>query len=238
MSGSRGSGGSWAADSEASAFAGANLVALAFTFSYWRASGSRPILALWSVLLFLLVLSTSTTAYAGLAVLLLIFGICWLWRLLTGGLIRRDVTLLLVACAGAATVWGLLLFGDGRLDPAVRLIEATLLEKADSASGIERLYWNQKSWMAFLDTNGLGVGLGSSRASSSFVAILSQLGVIGALLFALVYIDIARRPFRRLPEPADAELATLCKALRSAGVAKIVAGAGSSGAADPGILFL
>lgn len=222
---------------EASGFAAANLVALAFTFSYWRATGSRPVLALWSVLLFLLVLSTSTTAYAGLAVLLLVFGSSWLWRLLTGGLSRRDVALLLIACAGSATVLGYLLFGDGRLDPAARLIEATLLEKADSASGSERFYWNQKSWMAFLDTYGLGVGLGSSRASSSFVAILSQLGVAGALLFGLVFIDIARRPVRRPAELADAELVAVCQALRSAGVAIIVAGAISSGGADPGILF-
>jgi hypothetical protein len=222
---------------EASGFAAVNLVALAFTFSYWRVTGSQPVLALWSVLLFLLVLSTSTTAYAGLAVLLLIFGISWLWRLLTGGLSRRDMALLLVACAGSATVLGVLLFGEGRLDPAARLIETTLLEKADSDSGSERFYWNQKSWMAFLDTHGLGVGLGSSRASSSFVAILSQLGVAGALLFGFAFVDIARRPVRRPPEPADAELVALCQALRSAGVAIIVAGAISSGGADPGILF-
>jgi transposase len=222
---------------EASGFAAANLVALAFTFSYWRTTGSRPVLALWSVLLFLLVLSTSTTAYAGLAVLLLIFGFSWLWRLLTGGLSRRDMALLLVVWVGSATVLGFLLFGEGRLDPAARLIETTLLEKADTDSGSERFYWNQKSWMAFLDTHGLGVGLGSSRASSSFVAILSQLGVAGALLFGLAFIDIARRPVRRPPKLAHAELVALCEALRSAGVAIIVAGAISSGGADPGILF-
>jgi transposase len=222
---------------EASGFAAVNLVAFAFTFSYWRAIGSRLVLALWSVLLFLLVMSTSTTGYMGLAVLLLIFGISWLWRLLTGGLSRRDMALLLVACAGSATVLGVLLFGEGQLDPAARLIETTLLEKADSASGSERFYWNQKSWMAFHDTHGLGVGLGSSRASSTFVAILSQLGVAGALLFGFAFIDIARNPVRRPPEPADAELVALCQALRSAGVAIIVAGAISSGGADPGILF-
>jgi transposase len=222
---------------EASAFAAANLVALAFAFSYWRATGSQPVLALWSVLLFLLVLSTSSTGYAGFAVLLVILGITWLWRLLTDGLSRRDMALLVAVGIGSATVLAILLFGDGRLDPAVRLIETSLLEKSTSSSGSERLYWNQKSWMAFLDTHGLGVGLGSSRASSSFVAILSQLGVIGALLFGLLFIDVARRPVRGSPEPADADLAALCEALRSTGVAIIVAGAISSGGADPGILF-
>jgi hypothetical protein len=127
----------------------------------------------------------------GLAVLLLIFGISWLWRLLTGGLSRRDMALLLAAGAGSATVLGFPVRG-GQLDPAARLIETTLLEKADSASGSERFYWNQKSWMAFLDTHGLGVGLGSSRASSTFVAILSQLGIAGALLFGFAFIEIAR----------------------------------------------
>jgi transposase len=222
---------------EASTFAAASLIALAFTFSYWRATGSRPILVLWSVQLLLLIMSTSTTAYAGLAVLLLIFGVSWLWRFLTSGLSRRDMALLVAVGLGSATVLGIFLFGDGRLDPAAGLIETTLLQKSTSASGSERFYWNHKSWMAFLDTYGLGVGLGSSRASSSFIAILSQLGVAGALLFGLVFIEIARRPVRRPPELADAELIVLCEALRSAGVAIIVGGAISSGGADPGILF-
>lgn len=222
---------------EASAFAAASLVSLAFTFSYWRATGSRLVLTLWSVLLLLTILSTSTTAYAGLAVLLLICGTSWLWRLLRSGLSRRDMALLVVAGVGSATVLGVLLFGDGRLDPTAKLIETTLLEKSNSDSASERFYWNQKSWMAFFDTYGLGVGLGSSRASSSFIAILSQLGVAGALLFGLAFIDVTRRPVRRPPEPADAELVALCEALRSAGVAIIVAGAISSGGADPGILF-
>jgi transposase len=222
---------------EASAFGAASLVALAFTFSYWRATGSRPILILWMVLLLLLIMSTSTTAYVGLAVLLLILGISWLWKLLTGGLSRRDMALLVAAGVGSATVLGIFVFGDGRLDTAARLIETTLLEKSTSASGSERFYWNQKSWMAFLDTYGLGVGLGSSRASSSLVAILSQLGIAGALLFGLVFIEIAKPPIRRPPELDDAELIALCEAMRWAGVAIILGGAIASGAADPGILF-
>jgi transposase len=223
--------------SEASTFGAGSLIALAFAFSYWRATGSGPMLLLWSVLLLLLVLSTSTTAYAGLAVLLLIFGLSWLWRLSTGQLSGRDMAILVAAGVGFATVLGILLFGDGRLDLAARLVETTLLEKSTSASAGERFYWNQKSWMAFLDTYGLGVGLGSSRASSSFIAILSQLGIAGCLLFSLIFFEFAKRPVRTPPELADAELAALCGALRSAGGAIIIAGALSSGGADPGILF-
>jgi transposase len=223
--------------SEASAFGGASLIALAFAFSYWRSTGSRPILVLWLLLLLLLLLSTSTTAYAGLAVLLLIFAISWLGRLLTGRLSRRDVAVLFVAGAVSATVLGIFLFGEGTLDPTNKLIEATLLEKSTSASAGERFYWNRKNWMAFLDTYGVGVGLGSSRASSLFIAILSQLGIVGALLFGLLFLEIAKRPARTFADPRDGELVAMCGALRSAGAATIIAGAISGGGADPGILF-
>lgn len=223
--------------SEASTFGAASLIALAFAFSYWRATGSRPMLLLWSLLLLLLVLSTSTTAYAGLAILLLILGLSCLWRLSTGGLTGRDMALMVAAGFGLATLLGGYLFGDGRLDPLAQLFKTTLLEKSTSTSAAERFYWNQKSWMAFLDTYGLGVGLGSSRASGSFIAILSQLGIAGSLLFGLIFLQFAGRPWRAPPGPADAELAALCGALRAAGGAIIVANAFSSGGADPGMMF-
>ncbi len=55
--------------SEASAFAGFGLAALAFAFTYWRETGSRLALLLTSAMLLLLVLSTSSTAYVGCALL-------------------------------------------------------------------------------------------------------------------------------------------------------------------------
>ena len=116
-------------------------------------------------------------------------------------------------------------------------MQATIFEKSVSASAEERFYWNYKSWMAFLDTGGLGIGLGSSRASSWVIAVLSQLGVVGAALLALLVLQILGRPYRAKPAPEDAELAALCKGARAAGFAIIVPMTIAGGAADPGIFF-
>jgi hypothetical protein len=60
-----------------------------------------------------------------------------------------------------------------------------LFSKADSQSGVERGEWNAAAYKTFLDTYGIGAGLGSARASSFILVLLSNVGVFGALLFAL-----------------------------------------------------
>jgi hypothetical protein len=54
---------------EASAFGAATVCALAFTFSYWRATQEFVALALSMLLLTLLLLSASSTAYVGAAII-------------------------------------------------------------------------------------------------------------------------------------------------------------------------
>jgi hypothetical protein len=91
----------------------------------------------------------------------------------------------LLAC-GLAGVLGVALFNAGFFDQFVRPIEAAVINKSTSSSGLERTYWNLKSLQGFVDTSGLGIGLGSSRASSWPIAVLSQLGLLGALMMAIL----------------------------------------------------
>ncbi len=60
-----------------------------------------------------------------------------------------------------------------------------LFSKADSQSGQERAEWNAVAYKTFLDTFGFGAGLGGARASSFLLVLLSNIGVLGAFLFAL-----------------------------------------------------
>ena len=59
--------------------------------------------------------------------------------------------------------------------------QATVLSKMQSSSGVERNSWNQQAWSNFRDSYGLGVGLGSARASGFALVLLSNVGLAGTL---------------------------------------------------------
>lgn len=222
---------------EASTFGGGSLIVLAFTFSYWRATSRMPALALSLLILALLLLCTSTTGYVGLVVLVLMLSLSWLGRVVGGRISGRDLSTILGGVVVAVFVLGLLVFSESTLRPVQRLIEETLINKTTSASADERLYWNAKSWQAFLDTYGLGIGLGSSRASSSVIAILSQLGVVGAGLILVLLADLARPIPRPRGDPNAQELWAICNSLRTTAIATTIPAAIAGGGADLGIVF-
>lgn len=222
---------------EASTFAAGTTIALAFTFSYWRATSWRPPLLLSCTLLALLILATSSTGYASLAIVSMLLAFSLAWRMLRARLSTRDLATMLASAVGLAILLGIVITNESLLVPAKRLIEETLINKSTSASADERFYWNLKSWMAFVDTYGLGIGIGSSRASSSIIAVLSQLGAVGASLIVLLVIDLARPLPRPGPDPTDREIAAICNGLRTAGLVSLVPPAIAGGTADPGIVF-
>lgn len=207
--------------SETSAFAAFTLPLFAFTLSLWS-SGVRPYysggLALASLLL--LLISTSGTAYVGLAMYLffVMFG-----RIRQGGI---PVGGLLVG----STVAGVLIGGVLLLEPALagrvaNFFDATVLSKLSSASGAERGAWNQQAWSNFVSTYGLGVGLGTARASSYPLVLLSNLGVVGTCLFAGFVLRLFTVPAGPVASEAavvlaarQAVIAVLCAATVSAAV--------------------
>jgi hypothetical protein len=224
------------AQSEASAFASMSLAALAFAFTYWRRTASRFALALTLTLLALLVLSTSSTAYAGLALLAMpvVFSICR--SLSMRRLHAHEIFLLALGFTSLFVGLGLAVHSDKFFDPLVRLANEAIFEKAGSASGQERGYWNYISLKSFVDTLGLGVGIGSSRASSWPVAVLSQLGAVGCVMLALLVLDIARRP-KRLDTALDIRDAATVDGVRACALASVVSATLISGTADPGMIF-
>jgi hypothetical protein len=64
------------------------------------------------------------------------------------------------------------------------VIDQAVFHKAGTDSYLERMSWSRISMAAFVQTGGYGLGLGSTRASSLAVAVVSSTGVIGALLLA------------------------------------------------------
>jgi hypothetical protein len=129
------------------------------------------------------------------------------------------------------------LYDDRKFDPVAQLFESTVLDKPLSASAQERTYWNLTSLQSFLDTGALGIGLGSSRASSWIIAVMSQMGLLGAMLMATLLWEISRGVGRPSSGQIDPEMRALHDSVRACALAWIVGASIMSGSADPGLLF-
>jgi hypothetical protein len=222
--------------SEASAFGAAALAALAFSFTDWRQGGSRLSGSVAALLLVLLVLSTSTTAYAGLAVLGALMVTSIARSALTGRLTAIDLLLVAGLLAGAATLICLALYDHRLLEPFQNLLQSTLIDKSSSESARERGYWNERSIMTLFDTWGLGQGFGSSRSSNWLVSVVSQTGLIGTLL-QLGLVASVLRPWAAPGTQAAREPAALHASLRACAFAILLGALIAGGSADPGLLF-
>jgi hypothetical protein len=221
--------------SEASGFGGATIALLAFTFTYWKLTRHRYALALSIALLVLLLLSTSSTAYVAGAVLAAVALASVAGAVLQNRLRWPDLVLLGGAFALVIGVLAALLLDPGMLEPVERIFDALILNKASSASGMERAYWNETSLQSVLETAGLGVGLGSSRASSWPIAVLSQLGIAGAIMIALLVLELIRA--NRPQVAGDEDIRPIALSVRSSCLAGLLTAAIAGGAADPGINF-
>jgi hypothetical protein len=223
--------------SEASAYGGYTLACLAFTLTFWRRTGSRLALALTGCLSALLVLSTSTTAYVGAGLIVLLVGVSSLRSVLEGKFLRQDVTLAGLALIAVTATFAIQLVNPDFLQPLLRLFESTVLNKSSSVSADERMYWTTKSIQSVIDTAGLGIGFGSSRSSSWIVSVVSQLGVLGSILMAALVIEFARG-IKQSPLSDDgAELVAVHDSVRSFALLWISAAVMSGGSAEPGALF-
>lgn len=222
--------------SEASAFGSASLACLAFTYTYWRRTGSWLAKYLAATLFGLVLLSTSSTAYVGLAVISVAVVLPIARSLALKRLASHDMLILTVVSVGALAALAISVQDEEFFSPVARLFDSVIIDKANSTSGQERTYWNLKSLQAFVDTGGAGVGMGSSRASSWPIAVLSQLGLVGSLLMAAL-VAVLARGMGRLGRWIDPETNAVVSSVRASALASIVAGSIAKGNADPGMLF-
>jgi hypothetical protein len=222
---------------EASAFAQAALAGLAFTYAYWRTAKSVPAFLLCAILLVLLLFSTSSTAYGTLAILAVFPLYSLLSALVYDRFEAQDLLLILLAVLLVTVLLAAYLFNETAFDPFVELIDTMVLDKAASGSGIERAYWNERSLQAFADTGGIGIGMGSSRSSSWFISVLSQLGIVGAIAMLSLLFVILRGMGRLQPAPDTLEFFALAAGLRAAVIAMLIAVSLAGSSADPGIIF-
>lgn len=216
---------------ETAAFSAFSLPLFVFALQLWlRSERPRVSGAVAALSLALLLMSTSATAYLSLLCYAALLVSIVVWKAARGEPIRRlrsSLMLVLAACTVLGLLYGL------RLGPGIaieRFIESTLLHKMDSVSGIERSAWNAHAWENFLGTYGAGVGLGGARASSFILVLLSNVGVVGTLLFTGFVYEVLR------PRP-DPERSPIAEAARHATIATLIAAVISCPVFDMGFWF-
>jgi hypothetical protein len=212
--------------SEASAFAAFTLPLTVFSFHLWL-NHMRSMLSglLATSLCALLLISTSSTAYAGLGIYALVFAFSQAYRGYARGHVPRLGLIFAGALLAAVFVGALFVLETklgGRLTDYLSVI---VFDKLSSDSGLERSTWNHHAWQNFVETYGVGVGLGTARASSYALVLLSNLGVLGTVCYLLFVVNVLRRPafdgqLETVVREASGQamLAGLCAAMVSAAV--------------------
>ena len=221
--------------SEAGAYGYVALAFYAFSLMLWlEGDRSRLVGPLAATLLATILLATSTTAYAATAVLSLgVLGYC------VAAVVRRRASARHLLYILAFVVVVPVIIAGSTLLPAVRdtvtaLFQETVITKLDSQSGVERMRWNERALISFADTAGLGGGLGSIRTSSFIVALLSNVGIPGALLFLTFFVSLLRLAMATTKQ-ADSDPIVI--AALTACFAQITAASISAGSVDLGIGF-
>ncbi|MDR3494223.1 MAG: hypothetical protein P4L82_06440 [Ancalomicrobiaceae bacterium] len=157
-------------------------------------------------------LSTSATAYIGGAVFACVYLFDLMRRLLNPKAAGRDTLrweiglMLVVAVIGI----GILALTPGVLSPAFDVVNKIIFQKTSSLSFEQRSMWTRVGWQAFLDSGGLGVGLGSVRTSNWEVSILGSTGIFGAVLIFGFFLQKLLMPTSNLPR-GDASFARALK---------------------------
>jgi hypothetical protein len=184
----------------------------------------------------ILFISTSSTAYVGLAAYLL-FTVPRI--ALTGTLDRsRKLAVLLILALAAFIVGGVVVGAHPKLGTSFyNMLQRMTLDKAQSSSGLQRAFWAREGMLAFVKSYGLGVGPGSFRTSGIIAAILGSTGVIGAI-FIIVYLIIVFKPLHASTWEAvnDDEVSTGVAASWTALFALVPYGL-SAPTPDPGVNF-
>jgi hypothetical protein len=222
--------------SEASVFAFVTLALFVFTASLWSegvtvyATGTAAAASLVALLL-----STSSTAYVMLAIILPVQYIAMVIRVQRQRAAKRIVVLTIaVPIIFACIVCAIYLYEplSARLE---NIANQLIYQKLASDSGIERASWNTNALAAFYATYGLGAGIGSVRASSWIVAVLSNIGIIGALTY-FTFIAIVLLPRRKTPDTSPTALAVQKAAKLTCGTQLLITSM-TAGSIALGLLF-
>ncbi len=210
---------------------------LVFNSELWLRNIERRWTGCGALLMVLaLVISTSTTAYLGLAAysLLIVLRIGFFPNSVS---MRNGMILVAGGFIALAALLTLVVVAPGTYEALSEFAAKLTINKADSASALQRGFWARQGIEAFIASWGLGIGPGSFRSSSLATAILGSVGILGTTAFTAHLITILK-PINRstYDRVTDPRLAVGVSASWSA-IILLVPMLFSSASPDPGIIW-
>jgi hypothetical protein len=198
--------------SYASAFLAATVAGLltVAAFGQCRSTARSFLLFVGIFLATTLLISTLATTGWVAAAIVCIFVALWLGTTALGGPTPSTPTLrkralITLAMATFITLSAGWVWRASPLAPQVdQVMDSLLLKKLESNSAKVRTRSNEHALQIARETCGLGVGLGSNRASSFFASLLSNTGIPGALLFIAMLASLLWR-YARATVLSDAQ---------------------------------
>lgn len=184
----------------------------------------------------ILTLSTSSTAYVGLAGYALLLGL----RFATiPSYLRTDkvVTILVLGVLAAIAGLALVLTFEQVAAQFTDMFRSMTVDKADSLSGKQRMFWAMQGFDAFAASWGLGIGAGSFRSSSIATAIIGSMGIVGACSFVYYCASLFLRRAVKTGVPAEALRIPVARACCWAAICGLIPMMLMAGSPDPGMEF-
>ena len=223
--------GSWP---EASTFAGVSLGVVGFTGTMRICGRYSKVTGFLFLLTSIMVIrSTSSSGLFGLPVCLAILYVTCMFRCGGQSGTRISAGIVLFAPIIVILLGMMIVMHEEIFRQLYAYFDLLLFSKATSASGVERGMWNAYGWSNFIDSYGLGVGLGTSRTSSFVIALLSNVGIPGVIFFSLFFFS-AFYTRRGTPRTFDGDV----RLAGRNGCLCLLAGAAVSGSTvDTGLLF-
>lgn len=220
---------------EASVFGRMSVTFLAYFLIHFLSSSSLLSLCMTLALSVCGFMSASSTAFVGLFVTILIGAIYLFVRLSTSQVTKNFalITILTIAVTLSVLIPIYLFTPIGQT--ADSLLTNLIFEKAGSNSGQERSAWAMNGFHTFIDTFGLGAGVGSIRSNGWVSIYAGSVGLPGSLLFlAFLFLTFCRkiRPTHQTKERFIAQAA------QASAFAYIVMKSLSAITLDPGILLM
>jgi hypothetical protein len=121
------------------------------------------------------------------------------------GLGRRLRAALLGVLLLLASTWGVQMYTQPTIKPKLDgLVDSLIVGKVKLKDGVRELS-NKRALEIVQETYGLGVGMGSNRASSFFASLVSNTGVLGAALFCAMLVSLLWR-YVRAPALTDMQI--------------------------------
>lgn len=219
---------------EASAFAGVTLGVFGFTGTLFLYGRSPPISGLLALSSFMfIVLSTSSTGLLGSLIVAILLYMIALARCSTRRQDRFSAAVVILGPLLLIISIMLALSIDTVGSTIYNYVDTLVLSKSTSQSSAERGTWNAYALRNFFDSVGMGVGLGTSRASSFPLAVLSQVGIPGATFYIFFLVAVFRNQ-NEMPRSYTSDI----RAATRMGCLSLIFGALIAGTTiDLGLLF-